>query len=205
MNKYFDYNIIPIGDHCAISMILKELKLRNKSYPFDWVSHTDPLYNTNIINNIQLINELNQSDTVDDIVNKYIGDAFNNNKINSTTDIMFPHDVGDITNIFEKYKRRFIRLKLDLKQKNIFILLTRNYYIEEDIFQQIKEQLLNYNSESIILFISGQNHIYFENMNCEKIIFKYIKYDISQFYSYDYTNFRPNIKKFISDLLLYPT
>jgi hypothetical protein len=72
------------------------------------------LYNTNIINNIQLINELNQSDTVDDIVNKYIGDAFNNNKINSTTNIMFPHDVGDITNIFEKYKRRFIRLKLDL-------------------------------------------------------------------------------------------
>ena len=28
MGKYSDYNIIPIGDHCVISIILKELKLR---------------------------------------------------------------------------------------------------------------------------------------------------------------------------------
>ena len=28
--------IIPLGDHCAISIILKELNLREKSYPFDW-------------------------------------------------------------------------------------------------------------------------------------------------------------------------
>ena len=48
-NNYKDYNIIPIGDHCAISIILKDLGLRNKSYPFDWSSHTDILFNTNII------------------------------------------------------------------------------------------------------------------------------------------------------------
>ena len=46
MNHYYsDYNIIPIGDHCAVSIMFKELGLRNKSYPFDWNAHIDPLYN----------------------------------------------------------------------------------------------------------------------------------------------------------------
>lgn len=35
MNQYSDYNIIPIGDHCAISIILKDFNLRKCSYPFD--------------------------------------------------------------------------------------------------------------------------------------------------------------------------
>ena len=49
MNKYSDYNIIPIGDHCAISIILKDLNLRKYSYPFDWITKVDHLYDTNII------------------------------------------------------------------------------------------------------------------------------------------------------------
>lgn len=206
MRKYSDFNIIPIGDHCAISILLNDLKLRYKSYPFDWVAKTEQLYDTNIIYNIQLINELNSTDNIDDIIKKYIGNAFddnNTNKItNTTTDILFPHDnEQNITDIFEKYKRRFIRLKLDLNKKNIFILLTRHYYIEKDIFQNIIEQLLNYNSESIILFISGTNHTYFENINNENIIFKYIEYDISKYYNYDYTTFRPNVRDFLANLL----
>jgi hypothetical protein len=202
MGKYSDYNIIPIGDHCAISIILKELKLRQHSYPFDWVTKVEHLYDTNIIYNILLINELNITDNVDYIVKKYIGNAFDNNKTNTLTNIWFPHDTENITDIFEKYKRRFIRLKEDLYKKNIFILLTRHYYIEKDIFEQIIEQLLNYNRDSIILFISGTNHSYIENMNNNKVIFKYIEYDISKFYDYDYTDFRPNIKTFLSDFLL---
>jgi len=203
MGKYSDYNIIPIGDHCAISMILKELKLRQYSYPFDWVTKVEQLYDTNIIYNILLINELNITDNVDNIVNKYIGNAFDNNKTNTLTNIWFPHDTENITDIFEKYKRRFIRLKSDLYKKNIFILLTRHYYIEKDIFEKIIEQLLNYNRDSIILFISGTNHSYIKNMNNNNVIFKYIEYDISKFYDYDYTDFRPNIKIFLSDFLLW--
>jgi hypothetical protein len=138
MVKYSDYNIIPIGDHCAISLILRELNLRKNSYPFDWVSNIDELYNTNIIYNIQLISELKLSDNIDDIVQKYIGDAFNNEKINSISNIRFPHDNENITDIFEKYKRRFIRLKLDLNKKNIFILLYRRRYISTNIRTIIK-------------------------------------------------------------------
>ena len=50
--KYDDYNIIPIGDHCAISIALKELGLRTKSYPFDWVTHKKELHDTNIITRV---------------------------------------------------------------------------------------------------------------------------------------------------------
>jgi len=196
-----DYNIIPIGDHCTISIILKDLNLRKYSYPFDWITKVDHLYDTNIIYNLSLINKLNITDDVDDIVKKYIGNAFENNKTNTLTNIWFPHDTENIDVIFEKYKRRFIRLKSDLYKKNIFILLTRHYYIEKSIFEQIIEQLLNYNSDSIILFISGTNHQYFNNMNNKNVIFKYIEYDISKFYDYDYTTFRPNMKKFLENFL----
>ena len=195
-----DYNLIPLGDHCAISEILRELELRKCSYPFDWVSNLDQLYNTNIISNISIINELGITDNVDEIVKKYIGDAFENNKTNSITNNWFPHDTENLDIVYEKYKRRFIRLKSDLYKKNIFILLTRHYYIEKDIFEQIIEQLLNYNNDSIILFISGTNHEYIENMNNKNVIFKYIEYDISQFYNYDYTTFRPNIKIFLENI-----
>jgi len=196
-----DYNIIPIGDHCAISIILKDLNLRKYSYPFDWITKVDHLYDTNIIYNLSLINKLNITDDVDDIVKKYIGNAFENNKTNTLTNIWFPHDTENIDVIFEKYKRRFTRLKTDLYKKNIFILLTRHYYIEKSIFEQIIEQLLNYNRDSIILFISGTNHQYFNNMNNKNVIFKYIEYDISKFYDYDYTTFRPNMKKFLENFL----
>lgn len=203
MGKYSDYNIIPIGDHCAISLILKELNLRKHSYPFDWVANIEQVYDTNIIYNIKIISEVKSSDNVYDIVKTYIGDAFyNDNKINSINNIWFPHDSGNINDNFEKYKRRFIRLKEDLNKKNMYILLTRHYYIEKSIFEKILQQLLSYNSDSIILFISGTNHIYFENSQYSNVIFKYIEYDISQFYHFDYSNFRPNIKIILSDLLL---
>ena len=42
------------------------------------------------------------------LVKKYIGNAFENNKINTLTNIWFPHDTENIDIIFEKYKMRFI-------------------------------------------------------------------------------------------------
>ena len=199
--KYSDYNIIPIGDHCAIPGILKEINLRLKSYPFDWVTKIEHLYDTNIMYNISLINQL-KDDTIENIVKTYIGDAFDDEKkINKNNNIWFPHD-ENITNAIEKYERRFNRLKQDLDKKNIFILLTRHYYINKAEFQKIIDTLLSYNKESIIIFISGTDHEYFENIECKNVIFKYIHYDVSQFYNYDYSSFRPNVQSFLMELLL---
>ena len=56
MNKiYSGYNIIPIGDHCAVAYILNDLNLRYKSYPFDWVTNTESLYDTNMIQILYII------------------------------------------------------------------------------------------------------------------------------------------------------
>jgi hypothetical protein len=193
-------NIIPVGDHCCISMILNKLQLRKQSYPFDWVTNVESLHDTNIIYNTQLIRELYATDNIDAIVQKYLGDAFSNQNVNSNSNIWFPHDTEDVPDIFEKYKRRFTRLKSDLSEKNIFILVTRHYYIEEEAFQKIVECLLEYNKESLILFISGTVHEYITSGRYSNVIFKYIEYDISKFHSYDYTDFRPSIMKFMTDL-----
>jgi len=205
MGKYADYNIIPIGDHCAISGLLKELNLRLKSYPFDWVAIEDQIRDSNIIYNLQIIHKLNYCN-VDDIVKEYIGNAFNNNNLNTDNKMLFPHDHEPNKNdTIEKYKRRFTRLQTDLNKKNIFVLLTRNYYIEQEIFENIIKQLLNYNNESIILFISGTNHTYFEVNTHPNVIFKYIYYgvdvNVSNIREKDII-FRNEIKTFLFNLLV---
>jgi hypothetical protein len=43
---------------------------------------------------------------------------------------------------------------------------------------------------------------YFEEINNNNIIFKFIEYDISKFYDFDYTTFRLNIKSYLNKLLL---
>jgi len=200
-DNYKDYNIIPIGDHCAISLILGELEIRKKSYPFDWIVNVEQINESNIMYNIDIIQNM-RIENVSNIVNMYIGNAFDNDKINKNNNIWFPHDDGNITEIFEKYERRFKRLYEDVTKKNIFILLTRRYYIDEKNFNKIMKTLLIHNKESIIVFISGINHMYFEDKKYERVIFKYIFYDASQAFTYDFDTFRPNIKIFLQELLL---
>jgi hypothetical protein len=199
--KISEYNIIPIGDHCAISLILKELNLREKSYPFDWVVNREQLYDTNIIHNIELIHKL-ESTSVDSIVAEYIGDALDSeNKTNSKTHTWFIHDNESKSEVIQKYERRFNRLKEDICKKNVFILLTRCYYIEKYVFEYISNILL-INNNSIILFISGTDHTYFQDMQSDTIQFKYIPYDASNAFNEDYSSFRPKIKAYLSDLFL---
>jgi hypothetical protein len=184
-------NIIPIGDHCAISILLKELDLRKKSYPFDWTTHQEQVYNTNIMHNVDIIRKLNH-DSIENIVNDYLGEDITTGKHGL---LCFPHEVGTKQEITAKYERRFERLKQDLNETNMYIMLTRHYYINQPIFESIMETLLK--NDSTLLFISGTNHPYFETMQYKNVIFKYIPYDISQFYDYDYSTFRPAIKDYL--------
>jgi len=198
-----DYHIIPIGDHCAVSMCLKQLSIRKYSYPFDWTSTIDELYKTNILFNLHLINKLN-SNNIEEICKEYLGDAFyNETNINTNLEIHFPHDTGNINEIFEKYERRFTRLFHHLYEKKcIFIFITRIYYIESHIFDEILKIIMKFNKNNIILFISGKNHTYFNDNNYSNVIFKYIYYDISKYYNYDYDVFRPSIVDYLSKIFL---
>lgn len=199
-----NYNLIPIGDHCAISIILRKLQLRKQSYPFDWITHVDQLYDTNIGINIEIIENLLQTNDAKNVTKKFLGDAFEKNNNKTYNNIWFPHDNESIDEIYLKYERRFAKLYDDIhNSKNIFLMLTRHKYIEQELFDKIINLLLPYNNENKIIFISGTEHDY---LNLEKykqnVIFKYIYYDISQFYDYDYSDFRPKLALCLKELFI---
>ena len=180
--------MISIGDHCTVPLLLKELNLRTKSYPFDWTTHQDQLYDTNIMHNLSFIERLSH-DSIDNIVRDYLGPDITTGKHGS---ICFPHEVGTKEEIIAKYTRRFERLRNDMASKQVYVMLTRHYFIPPPLMERIRKIL-----QGTIVFISGTDHPY---LNYPDVIFKYIPYDVSQFYQYDYTHFRPMVKAYLTEL-----
>ena len=73
-------------------------------------------------------------------------------------------------------------------------MVTRHYFIPPALMERIRNIL---NHGSILVFISGTDHPY---INYPNVIFKHIPYDVSQFYQYDYTHFRPLVKAYLLEL-----
>lgn len=191
-------NVIPLGDNCAISMILKEINKRNKSYPFDWISSVGPTPEYSSINiTIKLLIELLKTHDPNHICQKLLGNSicdFNN--VHNT--IIFPHERGSKEEINSKYLRRINRLYEDIvgnKHNNIFIIITRGYFIHKDLIEELCQILDEILFDYKILFISGINHDYCKEMN--NIEFTYIPYDISKGWDWDYSHFRPQLKKYL--------
>lgn len=199
-----DFTIVSLGDHCVVPLIMKELGKRKTSYPFDWISHKDHLYSTNIFENIQHIQSILDGTDVKTVVTNLFGDALESNeRMNTITKAWFPHDKEDSKNeILEKYERRFTRLCKDIQTtKTCFFLITRHLFIDQIKFDNIFNFCMKFNPENKIVFISGTNHEYLNDIKYkDKVIFKFIYYDIQRFYQYDYDVFRPEIKKFIVEL-----
>ena len=173
-------NIIPLGDHCAISMILKDLGKRTTAYPFDWIASAGPDATYSSIEiTINLFIELLKKNNAINIYNKLLGNEIcNSNKI--FNNIMFPHDNGTIEQINEKYLRRIIRLYNDVmnnKNYNIFVIITRYYFIPEEKIIELCNTFCELNINYKILFYSGINHDYCKNLT--NIHFTHIPYDVS--------------------------
>ena len=199
-----EYNLIPLGDHCAISEILRELELRKCSYPFDWIAKPGLIYNTNLPENIDLLMELMATNNVKQIVQKFVGNALKSpNRISGEK--WFPHETGTESEIIAKYERRFERLYTDIKEKqNIFIILTRHIVLPEPYFNFILQQLLAFNPRNKVLFISGSDHPYLKTPRySESVIFKHIFYDLRTLdkdFTQDFNVFRPAIREYMRDL-----
>jgi hypothetical protein len=194
-------NIIPIGDHCVVSILLKELGLRVSSYPFDWVTFKEQINDSNVFYNCEIIEKLKKGEHIGQIVNEFINDAFDINKktnTNSKTTMWFPHDTKQSKNEpLLKYIRRFHRLRDHISHRNnLYILITRHFFISQELFYNLSRTLLENNGK--ILYISGVDHPYFKQSKNKNITFKQIPYDVSKFYDYDYTHFRPQVKTFLS-------
>jgi hypothetical protein len=199
-------NIIPLGDHCAGAFILKDLGLRQKAYPFDWTNHSGGISKTSIHKNIFLLRRLLRYGNPKKCAEFYIGNALEYGNHKTNHGIQFPHESENAQITNEKYKRRFDRLYNDVicGLKNLYIIITRKGDIDQDFVNDLEHLLVFHNSESKILFISGN-----ENTNATStcnFIFKYIKYDYSpeihgaNWYQYD-NEFHQEIKNFLSDFL----
>jgi hypothetical protein len=192
-------NIIPLGDHCVIAMALKELNMRTSSYPFDWIASNgpDPTYSS-LETTIDLCIELLQTHDSEYICSKLLGNSIcDTNKIYNN--IMFPHDQGTIDEINQKYLRRLNRLHddiLDNSKYNLIILITRCYFLPKEKIATFIGTLQKMNIRFHILFFSGIQHDYCDEF--EQAKFKYIHYDMSKFWDWDYSHFRPQLKYWLT-------
>ena len=141
-------NIIPIGDHCVIAQVLRELNIRKKAYPFDWNCYKD-MTDTSIRINFDIIDEITKN-SIDDI------SRITKNMLNNTN-IIFPHDNTSDENIISKYIKRMERLYNDITNgsKILYIMCTRYILISEEEILRFLEIISKYNSNSKILFITG--------------------------------------------------
>jgi hypothetical protein len=198
------YTLISLGDHCAIPAILRDLGFRKHSYPFDWVSNREQVHDTNLMYNFEITNKLLETGDVHGARVSYIGtETLGDDKVNKDNNIWFPHDTENTDSVHEKYERRFERLYLSIKSETpcLFFMLTRYKYIDQPDFNKIFHTLMKYNSGNKFIFISGSEHKYLEDEKYLGIVFyKFIHYDISKFYDYDYHVFRPEIIKFIKEM-----
>ena len=199
-----DYNLIPLGDHCAVSEILRELELRKCSYPFDWVAKPGIIYNTNLPDNFDLLLELLETNNVKEIVQKFVGDALKSpNRVSGEK--WFPHETGTEDEIIAKYERRFERLYTAVKEeKNIFIIIIRHIVLPEPYFNFILSRILAFNPRNRILFISGSEHSYLHSPYYnDSVRFKHIFYDLKTLdkdFTQDYKVFRPAIREYMREL-----
>ncbi len=173
-------NIIPLGDHCGPSIILKRLKIRKESYPFDWISHIDPVNNSILSIIIDIILKLLDTNNINHSVTTLLGNSLDkgNKFINNNHSIFFPHERGKKKNIQQKYIRRFKRLYENItdNSRNLYIIMHRNSEINFDLLTKLSYLLKTYNFNSEILLLSGKyNEI---PINCKLVNLIYYKYNI---------------------------
>jgi|688.fasta_scaffold559854_1 hypothetical protein len=204
-------NIIPLGDNCAISIILKELGLRKKSYPFDWISHVGSSPAHSILEqNIKLFLELLELGDIENITNKLVGitgitgDCIDeHNKING--DVIFPHERGSREEIRNKYMRRLQRLYDDVvsdkHNNNLFIMITRCCLVDDKLTNDLYDKIININANNKLIFVSGIEQPSMNISHGINLNYKYIFYDESKGWEPDNSIFRPQLKEFLQNEL----
>lgn len=197
-------NIIPLGDHCAPAMILKDLGYRNSSYPFDWFCYNSNNPSDSVIEfNIDLLLELLDNNNINEIVHKLLGNKIDSkNKINNN--LLIPHEEGTIEETNNKYIRRFTKLYKNIINENcnLFIIVLRCHEINYSKLVNLSNAITKYNINNKILLITGIDNTKEINMlNLPNLHYKFIYYNKVKAWDEDYTSFRPKIKEFLNEYL----
>jgi len=158
--------IIPIGDHCAGAICLRELGLRSAAFPFDWIvtAQANKLEHSNfswIAHTIMHL--LDHPNTIP----VFIADLFSapqfqpQTKINTAHALWFPHDNFDSEVAFAetrtKYVRRMTRLIQTLRAQNqvTLLLVTRHHGVESEVVLRLLDTIIALNPKSRLIWISG--------------------------------------------------
>ena len=194
-NKKFDL-ICSIGEDCACSMYLNKFKLRNASYPFDWLTKSNFDTRINLILN-DFKDFCNKEDfqklekpknTIVDLKYDYYE--------NKQTDFYFYHDFDanlDFNDAYEIVKKRYERrinrfYKHIQKSKNIlFVFWGRTDFVDIEKLKEYHQLLDNkFKNKNIYLLIlentKNQNNFIYDNIseNILKIKYDMTSYDLSK-------------------------
>ncbi len=173
---------IPIGDHCAGAICLKQAGMRSASYPFDWVvtSHSNKLMHSNFGWIVHTF--MHMLDHPDDI-HAFVTDLFISplfdakTKVHYGVEVWFPHDnfgasdnfgtPDNIRETIEKYVRRYKRL-IEVTTSNVhitYLLVTRGYGVERAQLMTLINKIHAVNNKARFLWISGEKETTCENVH----------------------------------------
>lgn len=200
-NNIYEYDFIfSIGENCFCADILNKNKLRITSSPFDWLTPNRDYSKTNMISNLQIINNKFKDFLIKDNF-IYIGDSVKDGVkmyLNNNTNLFYNHDFfidnkfeDDYIKMKETYQRRIERLLTELEsdKKNLMVYieyyrLHNNYFNINELIDLLDAIRKTYNNENIdLLYI---RHEFF----CNDITFKIIDNKIHLYIldnSFDYT------------------
>lgn len=190
---------IPLGDHCAPAIILKEIGSRQASFPFDWIMGEEGA--TCLFTNISLFSRLIRGSDVSSITDEFLQGFLQlpNGQYKNDKGIIFPHEIGSIEDIRIKYHRRFQRL-LDTctvkKRPCNFIIVTRFTIIPHDTLRDLVGLVQGLHPSNKVIVFSGIPH-----ESPDGVLSYYLPYDIEKAYDFDYTTFRPWIREKLIMLL----
>lgn len=200
-NNIYEYDFIfSIGENCFCADILNKNKLRITSSPFDWLTPNRDYSKTNMISNLQIINNKFKDFLIKDNF-IYRGDSVKDGVkiyLNNNTNLFYNHDFfidnkfeDDYIKMKETYQRRIERLLTELEsdKKNLMVYieyyrLHNNYFNINELIDLLNAIRKTYNNENIdLLYIRHEFY-------CNDITFKIIDNKIHLYIldnSFDYT------------------
>lgn len=202
--------LLSLGDTCITSQILRDINIRKKAYPFDWIK-------SNIKNVVEIIIKILIMN--DNEIDEFVLNMFNHKDgkisikeydqqefyINTKLDFHFLHDTVGDNNTIQKYQKRYKRLRDDLlNETDIDIIYT--VYLGKWDFNDIMilynhlysiKQNINLN---IYIFSGIQSNIsgIHKGIYYYYVEYPYLEYN-NDFYYYQWV---PCIKKIINDIFV---
>jgi hypothetical protein len=189
---------LSIGFQCTTAAVLKKLNKRTNSFPFDWI-----LSNPSSV--LCLIKNLMDCEDIDEFVKReflnidkfvkfikpeefIIVESQTQNLLNSKYKFIFPHENSNYNEVVEKYKRRFIRLKETILNKDIKMNI---YFIDRlgnnNNFKINNFNILNNEEDSLNNLVSYMNNIR-ENNKFYFILHKDSSININKLIKNSYVN-----------------